>query len=292
MSVLATSIMLGSTPALSPTIPEGPTPDGSELLHDATSSVPEASRFELGAGPGEADESSSPDAAMLRERPVARGGRVTPSPEGRPTSKHQRALQSPRELERPRRRGSGLLLAGAAVTPRILGLSSLLDLRDAEDQRRSCGSRRGFCGLGSWEFFAVADGGGLHAFGLGLGLLGSGLHRRGRWRAFDDAIADRRFDQSLELRHQVGWGLIGGGAAIVGSTISLSWLSVTFPNSDPYRWALAHELGFWVGGAALSSGIFVLPWAQGYRRAVRDLQLSPMATSDYAGFSFVGSILT
>ena len=93
----------------------------------------------------------------------------------------------------------------------------------------------------------------------GLGLVGGGMWRRGRWAADQSMFRGR--ERRARPMPGLGWGLFGAGAALWGIT-RVAWAAC-----DDAECGAATKAGGLYGGLVLASvGLPVGAWATGYRR--------------------------
>ena len=195
-------------------------------------------------------------------------------------------------LETPRARGTGLLVAGGvstfglAATRIVFGAWLIRDgTCDTSENIDAC--EEDWSGLHA----VVADGvtGG---FVASLGMLGAGLGRLGRWRAYEDLARGRPLRRNMQLRARLGWGLLGSGVAIWVGSIAAGLACHRTGHKTCF--VAVHESGFYLGASLTGAGLGLAPFAAAYDREARNarrqqtLRVSPTLGRDYAGLSFAG----
>jgi hypothetical protein len=195
-------------------------------------------------------------------------------------------------LETPRSRGTGLLVAGGvstvglAATRIVLGAWLIRDgICDTSKNIDACEE--------NWSgFYAVAADGVTGGFVVSLGMLGAGLGRLGRWRAYEDLARGRPLRRSMQLRARLGWGLLGSGVAIWAGSIAAGLACHRTGHKTCF--IAVHETGFYLGASLTGAGLGLAPFAAAYDREARNarrsqtLHVSPTLGRDSVGLSFAG----
>ncbi|MBK6918628.1 MAG: hypothetical protein IPH07_14630 [Deltaproteobacteria bacterium] len=190
---------------------------------------------------------------------------------------------------RPRWRGLGLTISGAALGTAWFGLALTAALSDADiarEQARGESPRTciEFCMIGPAFHWA-----GTPLLITGAALIGGGAHLRGRWLAREGRGIGRSLHRGRVLAG-TGGGLLAAGVLGLALGVSLQG----HPNLGPQGGLAVREVGWWsatvfgIGGAALAGlghGII-----RGHRERASRVQLgaAPMLGGGVRGLSLSG----
>jgi len=229
---------------------------------------------------------------------VAAGDPVDPTDPTRTTQESEIARAEPSVaradpfLEAPRYRGTGLLVAGSLSTAGLVTTRMVFGAWLIRDGTCDTSKDIDACEEDWSGFHAVVADGASVGFVASLGMLGAGLGRLGRWRAYEDLARGRPLRRHMKLRARVGWGLLGSGVAIWAGSIAAGL--ACYRTRHKTCFVVVHETGFYLGASLTGVGLGLAPFAAAYDREARNarrletLRVSPTLGRDSAGLSFAG----
>lgn len=125
-----------------------------------------------------------------------------------------------------------------------------------------------------------------------IGLLGAGLHKSGRWRAYGDRTRGIDRNRAARASTIVGFSLVATGVA----ALTAFQLGAAVPALNAEQSVTLTEVGWWTSIALGHVGAGLAGWGTGYRRkpradhsrAAKSLNVAPLLGSNMQGVMIAG----